>query len=913
MNPFIKKEIRLLLPSWLAVLSLAALLPWLAGKDPDASFAWMPLFVFFGMVLLAVDSFGREFSLGTFSALMSQPMERRQIWWTKITILVFAAALIFIVFFINSGLVFHRALNHRTLEITTWGLNPKILGTDFRSGMFGSFAAVLIALAGGLWTTLLIRQAAAAFWITFLAPLGLLMLVIFFLPAKFPESLIDPLLYGLAGIYVVAGCWFAYRLFHRAQDAAWTGGVISFSTWRYFEGSAKTAVSTRQWKPVSALLKKEFQLHSISLLCAGALLALHIVVISMRAFYGQTLNDPSHRNSLMAALSEFFWTFWLAMPLVIGCMAVAEERKLGVMDGQFCQPVSRRLQFIIKYIPALLMGVFLGGILPVLLETAAARLGVPGDAFKGNGHGDFMSALLEVYLAMISLSAGLALVGIFASSLAKNFLQALSIAIVSVVLAFFFFTFLNEPHHSQTNGGIIQFGAGIWGSLLPALIGLPVILILIPWLTYRNFSHFTESRRLWRRNLLGFAGALVFVFGISTLIYQRTWEWFEPFEAAHGPARFSLSNPPEVQAAYSGVKVRLPDGRLWLDCYYDEVLDGSLSPWKEFWYEWFGSQQPKSHGPAQFLVGSNWISAAPPVRVEIGKPKIASYLDEVAIQSNGTLWISSEAPPGGWGGSAMTQFGDETNWQQVTRLGGAFILLKNDGTLWQWGFQSPVSLGDTNWPSVRHSELRHIGSDADWKRLFTIDYGINLAQKTNDTIWRLGFINNKTNLVETTQMTNVFDSATNNHFAWLGDDRVAYVNTNGTLWVCNRQMQTHGNDWAWVGSGFLQIGQETNWTAVAVTSLQLVALKADGSLWQWPFADTGTAGLPQMQPTRMGIHNDWVSLNGLWSGTLALSADGGLWYWPSSGGYQKGFGYEGGLLRNPWRPKLIANVFNSKN
>ena len=913
MNPFIKKEIRLLLPSWLAVLSLATLLPWLAGNDPDASFAWMPFFIFFGMVLLAVDSFGREFSLGTFSALMSQPMERRQIWRTKITILAFAAALIFIVFFINSGLVFHRALNHRTLEITTWALNPKILGADFRSGMFGSFAAVLIALAGGLWTTLLIRQAAAAFWITFLAPLGLLMLVIFFLPAKFPENLLALLLYGLAGIYVVAGSWLAHRLFHRAQDAAWTGGVISFSTWRYFEGDAKNSVSTRQRRPVSALLKKEFQLHSISLLCAGALLALHIVVILIRAFYGETLNDLEHRNSLLTALSEFFWSFWLIMPLVIGCMAVAEERKLGVMEGQFCQPVSRHLQFLIKFIPAVLMGVLLGGILPVLLETTAARLGVPGEIFNKNDHGAFMSTLTELYLIIISLSAGLALVGGFASSLAKSFLQALSIAIVSVVFSFFFYRFLNEPHDSQTNGGIIQFGSGIWGSLLPAFIGVPAILVLIPWLTYRNFSYFTESRRLWRRNLLGLANALVFVFGISTLIYQRTWEWFEPFEAAHGPARFSLSNPPEVQAVFSSVQVRFPDGRLWLDCFYDDGLAGPPSPWKEFWYEWFVSQQTKSYGPAQFLAGSNWISAAPAVRVKIGKHKIASYLDEVAIQSNGTLWISGEAPTGGWDGSAMTQFGDETNWQQVVRLwGGIFTLLKNDGTLWQWGFHVPDSRGNTGWPSVRHSELRRIGINADWKKLFTINYGFNLAQKANGTIWHLG-IGNKTNLVETTQMTNVFDRAANNHFSWLGDDRVAYVNTNGTLWVCSRQRQTHGNDWTWVGSGFLQIGQETNWTAVAVTSFQLVALKADGSLWQWPFAETGTADLPKMQPTRMGIHSDWVSLNGLWSGTLALSADGGLWYWPSSGGYEKGFGYEGGLLRNPWRPKLITNIFTSKN
>src|SRR5277367_6090813 len=103
MSAFVKKEIRLLLPSFLAVLALAILVPWLSLKDPDVSFAWTPFFIFFGMILLAVDSFGREFSLGTFSSLMSQPMERHQIWRTKITILFFAAALIFAAYFISSG------------------------------------------------------------------------------------------------------------------------------------------------------------------------------------------------------------------------------------------------------------------------------------------------------------------------------------------------------------------------------------------------------------------------------------------------------------------------------------------------------------------------------------------------------------------------------------------------------------------------------------------------------------------------------------------------------------------------------------------------------------------------------------------------------------------------------------------
>ena len=58
-------------------------------------------------------------------------------------------------------------------------------------------------------------------------------------------------------------------------------------------------------------------------------------------------------------------------------MTVAEERRLGVQDGQFCLPVSRRRQFLIKFIPALIFGVFFGGVMPLILESLAAWIGIP--------------------------------------------------------------------------------------------------------------------------------------------------------------------------------------------------------------------------------------------------------------------------------------------------------------------------------------------------------------------------------------------------------------------------------------------------------------------------------------------------------------------------------------------------------
>jgi hypothetical protein len=251
MNPFIKKEVRLLLPSWVAVLALAVILPWLFREDVGTALNGTPMFLFFGTILLAVDCFGREFSLGTFSGLMSQPIERGRIWRTKITLLFSSSALIFLGYFISCKLLVQHAL-----QLPEPNVNAAILGPDFFRAIAGGGIAMLIALAGGLWTTLLLRQISAAFWITFLIPLGSLMVVILVSPERMLDSKHFTLfLYGLGVLYCVAGFGLAHRLFHRSQDAAWTGGVIDFSRWRYFEARSGKSISTRRQRPIGALFK----------------------------------------------------------------------------------------------------------------------------------------------------------------------------------------------------------------------------------------------------------------------------------------------------------------------------------------------------------------------------------------------------------------------------------------------------------------------------------------------------------------------------------------------------------------------------------------------------------------------------------------------------------------------------------
>jgi hypothetical protein len=89
----------------------------------------------------------------------------------------------------------------------------------------------------------------------------------------------------------------------------------------------------------------------------------------------------------------------------------------------------------------------------------------------------------------------------------------------------------------------------------------------------------------------------------------------------------------------------------------------------------------------------------------------------------------------------------------------------------------------------------------------------------------------------------------------------------------------------------LQIGDGTNWLAVAGRGDKIVTLKNDGSLWLWDFYRSHPWGKPGDQyrfepeiqntiPIRLGTHSDWITISGLGGGVNALAADGSLWFWP---------------------------------
>lgn len=867
MNALVKKEVRLLLPSWAFALLLA--LPPICTRSDDG----VPIFLLlFGMALMALTSIGRETSLNTFSQLLAQPAERMRIWQTKLSVLAIA-------FLTVSGVWLLATM----FSFKDYGGSPADAEAT-EAVLVAGCLGIAATFSGGLWATLLLRQVAGAFWLTLLVPSVLAGFTAAFLSETQSPGLLIGTLCVILGIYSVGGFLFARWLFFRAQDVGWTGGIIALPQLKFFSARSEAAGSIRKFRPVATLLKKEFQLQQVSLMGAAALLVLHIGVIVLRS------NHQFPKESAGEVLTAIFWMFWLVLPVLVGAMSIAEERRLGVIEGQLCLPASRRMQFTVKALVTLGLGIFLGGVMPVLLETIAV-FGTYNPMFRTDGHIEKNSILLfQVFI--ISLSMWLSLVSFFGSSHARNFLQAIGFAIAT-----FMFSSLVFPIFAS--GRMIFFDSLPRHSLLPLFIAVPVLFVTFLWLAYLNFKNFRDGWHLWRRSVLVVLGAMLFTAVSSAAVYNRVWECFEPAEPAHGAARLSLAHPPvlRVEGYGENVLVQLPDGRVWFDFLKNEW-------WGETIRALFPSF-PQSGGPQRFISGSNWVCATAQhvdTWIDGTGPNgqrhfhIVGYGESFGIQPDGTLWASEKSDQNQWTADKLTQFDNKNDWKQAVASGriGSVMLLKRDGTLWQWGRGTNVYDWEhwpQNWPGLRAFQPVQIGRDSDWKEFF--ESGGSLVRKNDGTVWGVwsGGQIHETNYDQFPSQKNL-----ESHGHQVG----AYVRDDGSLWLYG---DLHCN-----GHGAfetLRSGQDTNWVAVAVNYNWLVALKSDGTLWKWDENNQIYALSFTATPTRLGIHNDWVAISTVQSGVVTLAADGSLWFWPCPEDYR----YANALLKLPKQPQWLGNVF----
>ena len=928
MNALVKKEIRLLLPNFLfaGVLALAGLFYTDHVNGMFSGIIYFGTCVFFPatVVMLGLSPFGGEVGAGTFANLLAQPVPRLKIWETKIALL--ALALFALAILWGTTFLIGTALHGGDHDIKDWLDLFSIVIT------FG-----LVIFSGGLWTVLLLRQVAAAFWFTLLVP-GAILTVLAALFSEHDGNFFQGVVVTVLGLYSLAGFFFARRLFLRAQDLQWSGGSIVMPEMRGLKRFQATG-ERRQWRPRAALWRKEFMLHQSQFVVAFVLLVLHLGVLAVRNFC-----DLSNSIEIKFML-EIFWGLWLALPLLVGCAAVAEERKIGTHDAQLCLPANRRTQFCIKLAVALGLALLFGVAIPLLLE---------GNRILPNLHWQLPAMargwestlspvqinvvrVIEILrvatplLSFVFISLVVCLVSFYVSTLARNTLQTLAPAVVGIMAAWMLVFFSFAPWSNDRDFFWNEF---LWCGPIGFLVGLPVIALIMFRRAFANFEQLRPDWRLIARNAAVFIFALELGIVSASAVYHRLWEKFSKFEPAHGAARLTLANPAILELPVGEFFVRLPDGRMWRSWW-------EPSPERNNPVSRLLGNFPAVIAPGKFFSGTNWL-AVQRARSEI-----------IGLKNNGTLWVS-EIPlfderqtNGPWkfnqnAMDRMVQVGTDTDWNSLALEAGTYTLLtKSDGTLWLWG-DIKFDGKKQAWPGLRAFTPRRFGTESNWAGISRGNLQTTFY-KTDGSGWIMS--NWETNGLPVITIEDEFVvhsapalrrgafSSRVNIQHWM--NYLGGIAADGTFRIYQEQHyvprahKSYG-DYVAVPADY-QIGSGSNWLVAAGGWVKTVTLKNDGTLWLWDFRPRGLSSwtaqadgktfAPEIQrtvPVQLGSHTDWIAVAGNEAEVVALAADGSLWFWPleSPARYYNSGNNDSEripqLLDISRKPQRLGNVFETR-
>ncbi len=825
MNAKLLKEIRLLLPVWAAAVVLVALpFQWMPRwNDPSGGFdidfaGWGKGIGFvLGILLLTVSVFGREIAGGMWKTVLSQPVSRKEIWMRKLAVFGVGAVLVWLIFWVSSGMG----------ERFSWRIGVASL-------------AVAGAMGGtGLAATLLFRQVLPAFAFSLLLP-SLLVPVLGPMAEKgFPGWVFGAAVLVVAAYAVAAFRW-SYALFSRAEDLGpWLGDLsIRVPGWKARGEGGGVGREVAVGRPGRSLLAKEWRLQQVNLVCGGVVLLLALAVEFALSGSEQSETGDGFRTAYSLLI--------LLLPLLAGAVAVAEERKPGLLAAQRMLPVSAGRQFCVKLAVTAGVALLLGVLLPALVAGAVEAMGGIAGEEEGMGPAGlaqilgFRLAHLESRIAVLAAYALAAVaVSFFASSISRGTLGALVLAVV-------------------------LFGAGgmavivvqeFWaGGYLWAWVWMATGILVCAGLVLGNFRTEMVDGRVWRRNFAVIVAGGALATGATAFTFYRTWELFlEDPTAGIGSAEPLLADGADiyrVPGGWSRWLVHLPDGRFWVGEESREAANGYSFP-----------------EDGEFLEIGDWVKV------------VGSWEEICGIRPDGSLWRIFGARSG-----LSIEPLAEGKWIDLS--GGKYHLLavREDGTLWGWGWSGVFRLeheGSAHY--IRTPE--RVGDDTDWVRIFASvreslgvkrdgsvrmrapggggfrwvqfrselravggSFGINLAVREDGTLWRWGTGWSYSKPLVRLGNRSDWKAADATHW-----DAVVALDQSGVLWG--------GNVWQasdrWNSESVIpteKMSGESGWVAILADDDGFHALARDGSFWIWgrPAWREDREDFPLLAPSRWG-------------------------------------------------------------
>ena len=322
MRPFVTKEIRALLPAWLASLCAigAAVL-----SGPRGHVLGVVAYGL-GSVTLGAQSIGHEYTHRTLTLLLSQPSSRRRLLLMKLGVLT--AMLL-------------------TLGAVAWSvlLNQRELQWGFLAVLGGLFFAPLL--------TMLCRNPLAGVVFTASIP-GWMSVVSDVMGVRVLWG-------GMLGVCAVSAVA-SWRLFMRLEAIDGRDQEMHLPQllrgWAAAVGGASVAPA-RPRHPAWLLVKKELHLQQMTFAVAGIYFVMWVTVVPW-------LVGPS--------LPVVGILYGALLALLIGSLASAEERQIGTHEWQLLLPMAAGKQWAVKVGIAMGLATLLSFGMPVLLAAGLVRV-----------------------------------------------------------------------------------------------------------------------------------------------------------------------------------------------------------------------------------------------------------------------------------------------------------------------------------------------------------------------------------------------------------------------------------------------------------------------------------------------------------------------------------------------------------